>query len=116
MVRAIRSQPHAARRPRRRRATGVAALALAAWVAVMALPGPVRAAEDRSGALRAFDVTFDLLLLRPLAAVSSAVGAVYFVPAAAIASPGGRDPIAEAWERFVLAPSRFAYTRPLGEF
>jgi len=86
---------------------------LAAAIAMLALPAPAAA---QPAAVRALDVTFDLVLLRPLGAASTVVGTALFVPAALVASPGGRDPIVEAWDRFVLRSAKYTATRPLGEF
>lgn len=90
--------------------------AVLALVACLAGPAPTAAQDFRSQTREALDVTFDLLVLRPVGAANAVVGWGLFVPAALLASPGGRDPIVEAWERFVLTPTEFAYTRPLGEF
>lgn len=92
----------------------VACLILAASIAMAGLL-PAQAAAQWRGA-RALEVTFDVLVLRPVAVAKSAVGAGLFVPAALLASPGGRDPILEAWDVFVAQPAESAYTRPLGEF
>jgi len=85
-------------------------------LAGLALPTPVAAQGDDSRVVRAADIAFDIVVLRPVGVANSAVGAVLFVPAALLTSPGGRDLIDEAWERFVRGPVEFTYQRPLGEF
>jgi hypothetical protein len=62
------------------------------------------------------DVIMDVLLVRPLAFVGTGVGAILFVPAAALTSPGGMDAIQTALDQFVLVPWEYAAERPLGEF
>jgi hypothetical protein len=62
------------------------------------------------------DVGIDLIVIRPLAAVTLVAGAVLFVPAAAITSPNGWDSIKEAYQRFVGEPAEYFASRPLGEF
>jgi hypothetical protein len=59
---------------------------------------------------------FDILVVRPLAATALPIGCAFFVPAALLAAPGGRDSIEQALEFFVLTPGRYVFTRPLGEF
>jgi hypothetical protein len=59
---------------------------------------------------------FDVLVVRPLAATALPVGVAFFVPAALLAAPGGRDSVGQALEFFVKAPARYVFTRPLGEF
>lgn len=102
-----RSRPH--------RTARLAAFAL---VALLALPGAVHAEKRRwyDRPLRALDVTVDVAVVRPLAALTLGLGAVLFVPAALLSAPGGRDAIQEAWERFVQHPGEQVWERPLGEF
>ncbi len=78
------------------------------------LPAPALAASD--GFTGALDVTFDILVLRPTGFITTAVGALLFLPAAFVSSPGGADHINEALDRFVLTPYSFTFERPLGEF
>jgi hypothetical protein len=59
---------------------------------------------------------FDAAIVRPIGLSVVVLGAVWFVPAAILASPGGRPAIREAWERFVLVPGRYVFVRPLGAF
>jgi hypothetical protein len=60
--------------------------------------------------------TFDVLILRPTGIVMVVTGAGLFVPAALLASPGGKGPMKEAYEHFVSVPFDNAFLRPLGEF
>jgi hypothetical protein len=62
------------------------------------------------------DVGVDLILVRPLAAVTLAAGAALFVPAAIMTAPNGRDSIRDAYQRFVGEPGEYFLARPLGEF
>jgi len=59
---------------------------------------------------------FDAIILRPLGFTAAAVGAVLFVPAAILTSPGGMDTIEEAMEMLVIVPGEWVFTRPLGDF
>jgi len=75
---------------------------------------------------------FDCAVLRPFGLVTTIVGGVFFVPAAAVASAvffvpptvlfehRDRVRIAEsfktAWEHFVVPPVENTFTRPLGDF
>ncbi|HKA14274.1 MAG TPA: hypothetical protein VKH41_04590 [Myxococcota bacterium] len=62
------------------------------------------------------DVTVDLVLVRPLAAVTFLTGVTLFVPAAIMTAPNGMESIRDAYERFVREPGEYVYSRPLGEF
>jgi hypothetical protein len=59
---------------------------------------------------------FDCVILRPFGLATTILGGVFFVPAAALASPSGADNIQTAWEYFVLTPVEETFQRPLGEF
>ena len=59
---------------------------------------------------------FDVIVLRPLGLAGALIGVAFFVPAAILTAPGGRDSIQEAWEVFVQVPGEFVFRRPLGEF
>lgn len=93
-------------------------MATAALAAGLLLPGAVHAEKSRwyDGPVRALDVTVDVVVVRPLAALTLACGAILFVPAALLSAPSGRDVIEEAWERFVTTPGEQVWERPLGEF
>jgi len=66
--------------------------------------------------MRDVDIGVDLIVIRPLAAVTAACGAALFVPAAILTSPNGKDGIKDAYDRFVREPGEYFYSRPLGEF
>lgn len=82
-----------------------------------AVPDPV-AVEPRwyESVLRTGDQIVDLLVIRPLAGVTLAAGAVLFIPAAVLSSPNGMEGIRDAYERFVGEPAEYFGSRPLGEF
>jgi len=63
-----------------------------------------------------FDIVADLLVIRPLAGITAATGAVLFIPAAIATSPNGKDSIKDAYDRFVREPGEYFAKRPLGEF
>jgi hypothetical protein len=62
------------------------------------------------------DVIVDAVIVRPLAAVGTAIGAALFVPAALLTAPGGKQAIQDALDHFVLIPWDYVANRPLGEF
>lgn len=59
---------------------------------------------------------FDVVVLRPLGLLATAIGAGFFPVAALLSSPGGRDAVEEALELFVLVPGQSVFQRPLGDF
>ena len=79
-------------------------------------PAPIVESHWYDGPLRGLDLTVDVLVVRPLAAITLAAGGALFVPAAILTAPNGRDSITEAWERFVIEPGEYLWARPLGDF
>ena len=68
---------------------------------------------------RGASITADLLLLRPLGALRSAVGAVSFLPTAAIIAPysaftGNWDEFEAVTDMFIWEPTDYTFQRPLG--
>jgi hypothetical protein len=57
---------------------------------------------------------FDAVVLRPLGAVSTVLGGVFFVATAPLAA--GSVGVNSAWEHFVMEPVDFTFLRPLGDF
>jgi hypothetical protein len=66
--------------------------------------------------VRNTDIGVDLIVIRPLAAITLAAGAILFVPAAVMTAPNGKDSLLDAYGRFVREPGEYFYSRPLGEF
>lgn len=102
------------RPPRGRWSRAAAALLGCLWLSVPALaeePATVGWPEHFLG-----DVIVDAVIVRPFAAVGTAVGAILFVPAAALSAPGGMQAIRNAADHFVLIPWDYVVNRPLGEF
>ena len=58
----------------------------------------------------------DVLLVRPLGVVQTAVGFVLFLPTALFSLWDYPDTTQEAWELFVSEPAKNVYERPLGDF
>ena len=56
----------------------------------------------------------DLIVVRPLGIVATAVGAVAYVISLPFSLAGGNE--AEAREKLVLDPAGYTFTRPLGDF
>lgn len=59
--------------------------------------------------------TVDVILIRPLAILRTVVGAAAFLPAALLASPGGRAKVEEVYELFVTNSADYAFRRDLGD-
>jgi hypothetical protein len=81
--------------------------ALLAALALLAAPASSQAADLGP-------TIYDVMVVRPLAAVHTLAGALLFLPMALQAMPGGTA--GEAFNTFVLAPANDLYNRPLGEF
>jgi len=83
----------------------------ALWVA-----GPVSAEPDPDELTwqDAPAVAFDVMLLRPLSAVATIVGAPLFVASLPFVAPSGR--VMESLDVFVLTPADYTVTRRLGDF
>jgi len=82
-------------------------------------PAPALAQEEShwyDGLVRAGSLSFDVAVMRPIAAVTLAVGSGLFVPAAVMTAPGGRETLEEAFELFILVPGKNLWEKPLGEF
>jgi len=78
---------------------------------------PASAQAPERDAFRPSDigrVALDVLLLRPLGVVASAVGLGAFAVSAPFVTPSGG--IGASWEVFVLGPTEYTFTRPIGEF
>ena len=58
----------------------------------------------------------DVMLVRPLATARVAIGALFFVPAAILSSPTGREGFDEAFDLLIAEPSEYAFQRKVGEF
>jgi len=59
------------------------------------------------------DMLLDMVLMRPLMLVGTAVGAVSFVVTLPFSALGGN--VGEAGETLVMEPARYTFIRPLGE-
>ena len=84
-------------------------------LAILLLPAPARALEDIDEGPHPAVAAFDLALLRPFGFAATVIGAILFVPAALVTSPGGFDRMGEALELFVLVPGKNVFRRPIGE-
>lgn len=66
-------------------------------------------------------VGFDVVVLRPLAALRTGLGLCVAMPFASILDfivlPASQEPnvFAESWERYVTEPAWYAFERPVGE-
>jgi len=97
---------------------------LRVWLAMIALaalgasaPDPVIDVEPKSPPIDwsvSAPKIFDAIVLRPLGAVSTVVGAGAFIIAAPLGvfGPG----IRQTWDVLVMTPADFTFSRPLGDF
>ena len=60
------------------------------------------------------DMLLDMVLLRPLMLVGTAVGAVSFVVTLPFSALGGN--VGDAAETLVVEPAQYTFVRPLGEY
>ncbi len=60
------------------------------------------------------EMIFDLVIIRPVGIIATAVGAVAFVLSLPFSALGGN--VGAAGEKLVKNPARYTFTRPLGEF
>ena len=67
-------------------------------------------AEDPSGG----EMVFDVVVLRPVGLVATAVGCVFWVVSSPFAALGGNMDVAS--EKLVKDPAAFTFKRPLGQF
>ena len=93
------------RRLRRRVAGALCAAAL-----LLAVAPPAQAASVGEVG----QVTFDLVILRPLNAMAVVVGMGFFAISAPLVLPSGD--VSTPFEVFVYAPYEYAFERPLGDF
>jgi hypothetical protein len=80
------------------------------------LPDPAVGERWYDQPLRMADQVVDLIVIRPLSALTLLAGAGLFIPAAALSAPNGMEGIRDAYERFVSEPGEYFWSRPLGEF
>jgi hypothetical protein len=91
----------------------LASLVLAATVMISASAATARGESIYDDTPSAGEMIFDLVLLRPLGLVATAIGAGVYVVALPIALMRGEGP-SEPAEQLVVGPARFTFTRPLG--
>ena len=60
------------------------------------------------------EMIYDLVLVRPIGIIATAVGSVVFVLSLPFSALG--DNVDTAGEKLVKAPARFTFKRPIGEF
>ncbi len=89
-------------------------VALSCLITVLVLAGPMPARAAGSPSIA--DRTYDAVLLRPLAAISCAVGVILFHPTALVTAPTGRDGLEQAYEVLIEPQWKELADRPLGEF
>ncbi|HPG28398.1 MAG: hypothetical protein H6748_00370 [Spirochaetaceae bacterium] len=99
-------------RPARLRRSSAALAALALLLAAT----PSQAGFEGSAAEDVLAKGVDVLIVRPLAALRVAVGAVFMAPAALFAAPSGREGLDGAYEVLLEEPIDYAFVRELGEF
>ena len=60
------------------------------------------------------EMLYDLVIIRPIGVIATAVGAITFVLSLPFSALGGNVDI--AGEKLVKKPARYTFKRPLGEF
>jgi len=55
----------------------------------------------------------DFLIIRPAGIVATAAGSIFYVLSLPFSIAGGNQP--EAYQKMVVEPARYTFTRPLGE-
>ena len=92
----------------------VAALAIGALV--LGLASPAAAARDDGDNLSSVPIILDVLILRPLGLVMTAVGvAVYVFPVAPLTAITRPSDLGKPLGPLVAAPGRFTFGDPLGQ-
>ena len=86
----------------------ISALALTPFTGVLAQDA-VMDEENNGGKM-----VVDIVLVRPISFVASVLGAGLFVIALPFSALGGN--VGPAWSKMVVAPGRYTFSRPLGEF
>lgn len=89
--------------------TLIAALLIPAAVRAQT-PDPIEAPEPSMTAK-----VLDVLILRPLGLLVIPVGVAAFIPIALITAPNGLDSVQQALDLFVMGPTNYVFTRPLGD-
>ena len=101
----------------KRRKTKFAAI-LMALVMVLALFPLSAMAEDPMQNVQKYDESAgymigDLLIMRPLGIVATAVGSVMYVVSLPFSLAGGNE--REAYQKLIQEPAQYTFQRPLGE-
>ena len=91
-------------------------IALVLIPALLAAPCGALAADVISddGQLKIGEMAADFLIVRPVGIATVIVGFSFFLVSSPFSALGGN--IGEAWDTMVVKPSRFTFTRPLGDF
>jgi hypothetical protein len=66
--------------------------------------------EENNGGKMAVDI----VLVRPISFVASVLGAGLFIVSLPFSALGGN--VGPAWSKMVVAPGKYTFVRPLGEF
>lgn len=95
-----------------RRKAGV--IATAVLIASLLMPSGALAQAGTAGETGA--KVFDAMLLRPIGFFALMIGAVLFVPAAALTAASGEESISEAKDVFITPYAQNVFERKLGDF
>ena len=82
-------------------------------IAMIGLPAAASAESFVDDAIRGAEITYDVVVLRPLNVVATALGAAFFVVSLPLVAPF--EGISESWDVFVYQPYEYAFRRPLGD-
>ena len=74
----------------------------------------LEAGEETESAVSEIGIkVLDAAVVRPLGAVATVTGLVFFAISAPLVAPSGNIPV--AWEVFFLGPYEYTFVRPLGD-
>jgi hypothetical protein len=88
--------------------------AFAAAALIVGLTGPASADKLDNVDSGSVPWAVDLILMRPIGLVATAVGAVAFVPAGAITAAFHRESVPKVFNNLVRGPYAFTFEDPLG--
>jgi hypothetical protein len=96
----------------------------AAWLLLLAVQAPASAQDDAEppaaeeeaglGWGDAGAVALDAVVLRPLGAIASGTGFIFFLISVPFVAPSSQ--IGTSWDVFVRGPVDYTFARPLGDF
>ena len=101
----------------------VGASILLLFLVFSAIPGLAEESTETESAVAlkqssldsAFDMGFDVIILRPAGVVGLVAGVGLFLPAVILTAPGGTEGVTDSVDIFLATPWRDLFERPLGD-